>query len=474
MKKAKSTLGAKSKKELKNMKTVQLIICKCLLILITALFVGCDDTDKDKNTDSIVVRDETALYQAVYSNDTQCPYDVGFTTTGAWTSTVTDASQAAVASEPVTWISINPASGNAAGDYTVTINLEQNNAPSDRSAVITIVCGEATVEIRVIQTGALLLVFDVEQAKNLLAVTYNLLLKESYMMDAALTHQAALPETYDAFGNFTFDANTPVIETFYLRAYSVIRTAESILLNSVDADISESDEKELRLTALINKAYAGSVLLNYFGTAIMNAAPGSEEPQLTNTVQESINLIVAGINNVVASGDNLQKFHACQILSRVALNYGDFQTAYNTSKQIIESGAYSLDSNDFGVNLSLPASMQKDGDLSFQVRYVETLLLHAEAALGLERASEALQTLNQLEQWRGLSLTQTPETETVQAALAALWTTVLNKEGHEYARLKRTGAFLSALGQYGAQEKHKLLPIPRDFVNYYPSQNPGY
>ncbi|MDR1223405.1 MAG: RagB/SusD family nutrient uptake outer membrane protein [Tannerella sp.] len=63
-------------------------------------------------------------------------------------------------------------------------------------------------------------------------------------------------------------------------------------------------------------------------------------------------------------------------------------------------GAFGSDAIGEGFDLQLPANMIK-ANLSYPFRYVETLLLYAEAAVELGNNATALQTVNQLEQWQG-------------------------------------------------------------------------
>jgi hypothetical protein len=49
-------------------------------------------------------------------------------------------------------------------------------------------------------------------------------------------------------------------------------------------------------------------------------------------------------------------------------------------------------------------------------------------------------------------------------------------EGLAFARLKRTGRFMPTLSQYGATERHQLLPVPASVMNSNPNieQSPGW
>ncbi|MDR0547259.1 MAG: BACON domain-containing protein, partial [Dysgonamonadaceae bacterium] len=104
--------------------------------------------------------DNSELTQQVYADQTTATGGVSFTTKGAWTSTITEKPAAAQSSQrransatadaPL-WISIDPDHGDAAGDYTINIVLEANTTGADRTAIITIRCGETEISITVTQ-----------------------------------------------------------------------------------------------------------------------------------------------------------------------------------------------------------------------------------------------------------------------------------------------------------------------------------
>jgi len=111
------------------------------------MFSGCDDKEKDT---SIKVENEASLIQTVYADQTG-----GVTTTivtaGAWSSTITEGSAKSTKSSTVSWLSIAPSSGAAAGTYPIVISLEPNLTGAERSATITIKCGDMEISIVVTQ-----------------------------------------------------------------------------------------------------------------------------------------------------------------------------------------------------------------------------------------------------------------------------------------------------------------------------------
>jgi hypothetical protein len=134
-------------------------LSKLLLVAMlfsAAVFTGCDP--KEESPSAITVADSKSLTQEVYADQTQGASGVTFTTAGAWTSEITEPATPAKSSQRASsgtsaWISINPASGKEAGNYTVSITLEPNTTGADRKAEIKIVCGDTEIKINVSQKG---------------------------------------------------------------------------------------------------------------------------------------------------------------------------------------------------------------------------------------------------------------------------------------------------------------------------------
>jgi hypothetical protein len=117
--------------------------------------------DEPEGPRDIAVQDNASLTQEVFADQTQGKSNVTFTTTGAWTSLISEnpASVTATgphpkpseADAPIAWISISPDHGDGAGDYTVVITLTPNLTGADRTAVITITCAGTKIAITVTQ-----------------------------------------------------------------------------------------------------------------------------------------------------------------------------------------------------------------------------------------------------------------------------------------------------------------------------------
>ncbi|MDR1154481.1 MAG: BACON domain-containing protein [Bacteroidales bacterium] len=131
------------------------LFCLSLLLMATAMFTGCEKDNPTENS-AIKVDSSSALTQNVFADETQGNGGVTFTTAGAWTSSITETtapvkSLSLKSVQDASWISISPSSGDRAGSYTVTISLEPNLTGADRTAVITITCGDSEITITVMQ-----------------------------------------------------------------------------------------------------------------------------------------------------------------------------------------------------------------------------------------------------------------------------------------------------------------------------------
>jgi hypothetical protein len=305
---------------------------------------------------------------------------------------------------------------------------------------------------------------------------FTAMLKESYLIDAAITHQVSLPAPYAVFSNFSFYNVDSRVLTLWNQSYAVIRHANSLLEKADTENIPDEDKAGLSFY----RAYAYSTLLNYFGGVplIVTATPQGNVPRISE--QEMLDFILSELDRIIASAPvSGSKHSALQIKARILLNTRRYSEAVNVLDEIINSGIYSLQNEAFteGVDLNLPEVMRKGAE-SYPLRYTETLLLYAEASVAAGNTVRAIQIVNQFaaEQGQAPILSPGASQDECREAVQNLWTSRLDREGHEFARLKRIDTFLVRLAQYGAQEKHKQLPIPQQAMDMNPNlyQNPGW
>jgi endonuclease/exonuclease/phosphatase family metal-dependent hydrolase len=171
------------------MKSVKLFSLISLLILSAATFAGCDK-DNPKVIKSITVSDEQSLNQEVFADKTSGS-GVTFTTTGAWTTSIAEASETSAAPA---WLSISPSSsGDKAGTYTLVLTLEQNFTGSDRTAVITIVCADTEIAVTITQKS-------VKEDGKLLVVEVEI---------SPLSHEFAATTALTAYSAVVFSPSKP-------------------------------------------------------------------------------------------------------------------------------------------------------------------------------------------------------------------------------------------------------------------------
>ena len=122
------------------------------LFFIIAIISACSSDDE---TNKSIEVDKEQLNQTVYADETQGKSGVSFTTTAAWTSSITETTAKSLKdnSTPENWVSVTPDRGDKAGSYTITINLTPNYTGAERSATITINCNGDKIEIKVKQDG---------------------------------------------------------------------------------------------------------------------------------------------------------------------------------------------------------------------------------------------------------------------------------------------------------------------------------
>jgi len=136
----------------KNRFYLKNVIAMAICLVGMTIFSSCNS--EKNNLPAISVADNSSLSQEVFADDVQGKSGVSFTTTGAWTSSISTvlSPQIQTTTNSTDWISISPQSGNA-GTHTINIALEKNYTGTDRTAIITILCGGEDIEITITQMG---------------------------------------------------------------------------------------------------------------------------------------------------------------------------------------------------------------------------------------------------------------------------------------------------------------------------------
>ena len=113
------------------------------LFVASIIFIGCDGSDSPSDGPAVIeVSTPATLNQTVNADQTTGASTIRFNTNNPWMSISTE-----------DWAQILPSSGNA-GNQEIVLALTPNTTYEERTAIITIISGEATpVEIRITQAG---------------------------------------------------------------------------------------------------------------------------------------------------------------------------------------------------------------------------------------------------------------------------------------------------------------------------------
>ena len=128
-----------------------------LLLPIGAMMTGCNP-DENLPTSIKIENRGAVVNQAVFADETGAKSSITFVTTGPWTAKIVELSPStrattATGDNGATWMSIDPAQGNGAGNYTMTISMDVNYSFVNRSANIIISCEVEAETITITQLG---------------------------------------------------------------------------------------------------------------------------------------------------------------------------------------------------------------------------------------------------------------------------------------------------------------------------------
>ncbi|MDR1343391.1 MAG: BACON domain-containing protein [Prevotellaceae bacterium] len=199
------------------------LFCLSLPLMVAVMFTGCEEDSSTENS-AIKVESSSALTQNVFADETQGKGGVTFTTADAWTSSITEKTAAPAQSsslksaQAVSWISIDPSSGDKAGDYTVTISLETNLTGADRTAIVTIICGDSEITITVTQKAT----------------------KEDGTAPAPLTQQQIIDLLKNAWVNTKASPKIAVSVTNAALAYPMIFETNQVQKKSLSATVNDA------------------------------------------------------------------------------------------------------------------------------------------------------------------------------------------------------------------------------------------
>ena len=122
------------------------------ILTAAVLFVGCEDFFGDESESQLII-DPVAPIEQVVGSTSLSAKGLTFATKGPWTSTIQDVFTKASSAPIAEWIRITPDHGDAAGEYTIDIILEENTTGEDRKARIVITCGDDEITFIITQVA---------------------------------------------------------------------------------------------------------------------------------------------------------------------------------------------------------------------------------------------------------------------------------------------------------------------------------
>jgi hypothetical protein len=482
-----------------------------LLVYIST--VGCEKKEpdiieepKEEEPKALQASDEQSLVQTTFADKTDVG-PVSFYAPAAWVSSVMETTRAVP-----DWITVSPAAGYEAGDYQLSIGMETNKSGADRSAAITIRCGDDAFTINVTQkstkedgsemvTPPVVTPPSIEPSIDAVYEAYEALARMALLTDIALTSTDMPVEAYESIPDwkelrtYTFTPNSKSIRALWNVAYALITRADLVAGTISFAPDDPQDNR--RAEALFARAYAYSVLLNYFGGVPIADAYAPLIEILRPPAAEIRNYILDDCEEVCAHAtDDLLVHSARQLSARVLLDAKEYDRVQAATAAIISSNDFSLpqDKEEYregtvdGMGLKA-VSLDKASALEIAQGYPADFFTSREypaTEYYPVRYAETVFTAMESAYYRGdfagfdafiagrYPAPATPEER--HQALRETWEASLASCGYTFAYLKRFDLFMERLGPEGAKEHHRLLPIPQEEMdkNRLYRQNPGY
>lgn len=125
-------------------------------LFAAAALMGCSDDNGGDGGKDIQLAPGTPKDYTIFADETSgTPSEgISFTTTGPWRASVAETrANASGNGSSSSWVTVSPDHGDAAGDYTIRIELGVNTTGKDRRATVTIECGATKITITVEQKG---------------------------------------------------------------------------------------------------------------------------------------------------------------------------------------------------------------------------------------------------------------------------------------------------------------------------------
>lgn len=214
------------------MKKAFLIFCSTLLFALPS----CSSSNDSEPGDNDISIQDSELNQNIFADEAEISGGVSFTTAGPWSSSISEKN--ATKSGTPDWVSIDPDHGTAAGNYTINIALENNYSGEDRTAEITIRCGDSSITISVTQKGVKEDGQKPEPPRLITSITESAVFQSDYY-DGSTSYREYKPYSYE----FKYDKKNRLKEFYIIDYYGTTRNKciyQYHIQNEVRVDIDGS------------------------------------------------------------------------------------------------------------------------------------------------------------------------------------------------------------------------------------------
>lgn len=289
--------------------------------------------------------------------------------------------------------------------------------------------------------------------------------------------------------NYPYLYNLKSAEFMYERGYMYINHFLSVATVIEDAGYPEHIKKEWNKIAArlwVQYAYVYTVMTSYYGDLVLVTRPLSVDEAL-NVSKSPKTDILHYIESLINKAPLPEADIIRALLSRLYTNEHQYAKAHQLALQVVNRGNYYIPSNsncfdqETNAEVMLGGYVISDfsdlkGKYTHPVRYTEVMLTLAECELELGKIADATLSINDILGAKGKPQHHGSNAETLRAAIRELWNNEMSKEGFDYMLLNRWNILMPTLGQFGALEYNKLLPIPQREIDANPNikQNPGY
>lgn len=401
-------------------------------LLAVLIFTACDND----NVNIKVKNGKTN--QIVWADEKQAHETITFETTKAWSSIIREPSKAS--SVVPEWVSLNPSSGKLAGEYSITISLKENTTGVKRTAIITLICDESMLTIKVTQEATKKDGTAMSSKFEESLVAYD----DAYENTAQLFRQ--LDNNYATLeSRFTLTAQTAELYEFWINAYKTIGYL-NILIDDVENQhqMSEIDKNTLKAKCYGYRGTTYFLLTTLFGDVPVAMTSEQEYTLLNKSASsEVLNASTSDLQGTISLYPQFTPSHYFNALL-VASYQKNYPTAYNFSKQLIESGKVAIrDTNNDGIINALDNN-------TFAI---QTLCLATESCLQVGRAFDAIMYINNIYLAYGQPpLSPGSTIEEIRVATRSIF------KNNNDSGLKIINA--NRWGDTSTWEKYALFPIP--------------